>query len=40
MRERRSTGASSAAAVDEEEVDAKVEEFRVTSFFCLPKEER
>ena len=40
MRERRSTGASSGAAVDEEEVDAKVEEFRVTSFFCLPKEER
>ena len=40
MRERRSTGVSSGAAVDEEEVDAKVEEFRVTSFFCLPKEER
>ena len=39
--ERRSTGASSSgAAVDEAEVDAKVDEFRVTSFFNLPEEER
>ena len=40
-RDRRSTGASSAGmAVDGAEVDAKVEEFLVTSFFSLPKEER
>jgi len=39
--ERRSTGGSSSgAAVDEAEVDAKVDEFRVMSFFNLPKEER
>ena len=39
--ERRSTGGSSSgAAMDEAEVDAKVDEFRVTSFFNLPKEER
>jgi len=39
--ERRSTGGSSSgAAVNEAEADAKADEFRVTSFFSFPKEER
>ena len=41
QRSRRSTGGSSSgAAVNEAEADAKADEFRVTSFFSFPKEER